>query len=193
MRARAISRIARVCFFACSKLPATRAVCDCDEESDMERQPISREGYDKLREEIRLLEEVEMPKISQAIADARAEGDLRENAEYHAQREAQGMTQAKINQLKTKLANCYIIDRSTLPKGVVTFGSRVTVKDLSDGAIEQYEFVGPGEEDYAGDVMKILTTSPLATGMMNKKVGDLVEVTVPRGKLRYEITSIDGD
>jgi len=159
----------------------------------MERQPISREGYDKLREEIRLLEEVEMPKISQAIADARAEGDLRENAEYHAQREAQGMTQAKINQLKTKLANCYIIDRSTLPKGVVTFGSRVTVKDLSDGAIEQYEFVGPGEEDYAGDVMKILTTSPLATGMMNKKVGDLVEVTVPRGKLRYEITSIDGD
>ncbi len=159
----------------------------------MERQPISREGYDKLRDEIRQLEDVEMPKISQAIADARAEGDLRENAEYHAQREAQGMTQAKINQLKTKLANCYIVDRSTLPKGVVTFGSRVTVKDLSDGAIEQYEFVGPGEEDYSGDVMKILTTSPLATGMMNKKVGDTVEVTVPRGTLRYEVTSIDGE
>ncbi|HEY4263647.1 MAG TPA: transcription elongation factor GreA [Schlesneria sp.] len=159
----------------------------------MEHQPISREGYDKLREEIRHMEDVEMPKISQAIADARAEGDLRENAEYHAQREAQGMTQAKINQLKTKLANCYIVDKSTLPKGVVTFGSRVTVKDLSDGAIEHYEFVGPGEEDYSGDVMKILTTSPLATGMMNKKVGDSVEVTVPRGILRYEITAIDGD
>ncbi|MEI8379132.1 MAG: transcription elongation factor GreA [Planctomycetota bacterium] len=159
----------------------------------MERQPISREGYDKLREEIRLLEDVEMPKISQAIADARAEGDLRENAEYHAQREAQGMTQAKINQLKTRLSNCYIVDKSTLPKGVVTFGSRVTVKDLSDGSIEHYEFVGPGEEDYTGDVMKILTTSPLATGMMNKKIGDKIEVTVPRGKLRYEITSIDGE
>jgi len=159
----------------------------------MDRQPISREGYDKLREEIRLMEDVEIPKITQAIADARAEGDLRENAEYHAQREAQGMTQAKINQLKSKLSNCYIVDRSSLPKGVVTFGSRVTVKDLSDGSIEHYEFVGPGEEDYSGDVMKILTTSPLATGMMNKKVGDTVEVTVPRGTLRYEVTSIDGD
>ena len=159
----------------------------------MDRQPISREGYDKLKEEIRLLDNVEMPKITQAIADARAEGDLRENAEYHAQREAQGMTQAKINQLKSKLNGCYIVDKSSLPKGVVTFGSRVTVKDLSDGSLEQYEFVGPGEEDYSGDVMKILTTSPLATGMMNKKVGDTVEVSVPRGTLRYQVTSIDED
>ena len=157
----------------------------------MDRNPISREGYDKLREEVRLLEDVEIPKITQAIADARAEGDLRENAEYHAQREAQGMTQAKINQLKSKLNSCYIVDKSSLPKGVVTFGSRVTVKDLSDGTLEQYEFVGPGEEDYSGDVMKILTTSPLATGMMNKKVGDMVEVSVPRGTLRYQVTSID--
>ena len=159
----------------------------------MDRNPISREGYDKLREEVRLLEDVEIPKITQAIADARAEGDLRENAEYHAQREAQGMTQAKINQLKSKLNSCYIVDKSSLPKGVVTFGSRVTVKDLSDGTLEQYEFVGPGEEDYSGDVMKILTTSPLATGMMNKKVGDTVEVTVPRGTLRYQVASIDED
>ena len=157
----------------------------------MDRQPISREGYDKLREEIRLLEDVDMPKITQAIADARAEGDLRENAEYHAQREAQGMTQAKINQLKSRLNNCYIVDRSSLPKGVVTFGSRVTVKDLSDGTLEIYEFVGPGEEDYSGDVMKILTTSPLATGMMNKKKGDKVEVSVPRGTLQYEVISIE--
>ena len=157
----------------------------------MDRNPISREGYDKLKEEVRLLEDVEIPKITQAIADARAEGDLRENAEYHAQREAQGMTQAKINQLKSKLNSCYIVDKSSLPKGVVTFGSRVTVKDLNDGSLEQYEFVGPGEEDYTGDVMKILTTSPLATGMMNKKVGDNVEVSVPRGTLRYQVTSID--
>lgn len=159
----------------------------------MDRQPISREGYDKLREDVRVLEDVEMPRITQAIADARAEGDLRENAEYHAQREAQGMAQAKINQLKSKLNSCYIVDKSSLPKGVVTFGSRVTVKDLSDGTLEQYEFVGPGEEDYSGDVMKILTTSPLATGMMNKKVGDTVEVSVPRGTLRYQVTSINED
>lgn len=157
----------------------------------MERQPISREGYDKLREEIRFLEDVEMPRISQLVAEARAEGDLRENAEYHGQREAQGMLQAKINQLKTRLGNCYIVDKSTLPKGVVTFGTRVTVKNVDDGDVEQYEFVGPGEEDYMSDVMKILTSSPLAQGLMNKKVGDVVQVQVPRGTLKYSIVEIE--
>lgn len=157
----------------------------------VERQPISREGYDKLREEIRQLEDIDMPRITQAVADARAEGDLKENAEYHGQRETQGMVQAKINQLKSRLANCYIVDKSTLPKGVVTFGSRVTVKNLDDGDVEQYEFVGPGEEDYSSDILKILTTSPLASSMMNKKVGDKVELQVPRGTMRLEITAID--
>ena len=157
----------------------------------MDRHPITQEGYDKLREEIRFLEDEKMPEIAQKIADARAEGDLKENAEYHAQREAQGMTQAKINQLKTKLANCYIADKSTMPKGVVTFGSVVTVKDLSDGLEEAYEFVGPGEEDYTGEVMKILTSSPLAEGLLNKKVGDQVEVNVPSGTLKLEIVKID--
>lgn len=157
----------------------------------MERQPISREGYEKKKEELRLLEEVEMPKIAQAIADARAEGDLRENAEYHGQREAQGMLQARINSLKATLADCFIVDKSSLPKGVVTFGTRVTVKDLSDDSIEQYEFVGPGEEDYMSDVMKILTTSPLATALMNKKVGDKVEFQAPRGVTNYEVTQIE--
>lgn len=157
----------------------------------MDRHPITQEGYDKLREEIRYLENEKMPEIAQAIADARAEGDLKENTEYHAQREAQGMTQAKINQLKTKLANCYIADKSTMPKGVVTFGTTVTVKDLSDGLEEKYEFVGPGEEDYTGEIMKILTSSPLAEGLLNKKVGDQVEVNVPSGMLKLEIIKID--
>ncbi|MCH9654001.1 MAG: transcription elongation factor GreA [Planctomycetes bacterium] len=157
----------------------------------MDRHPISQEGYDKLREEIRFLENERMPEIVQGIADARAEGDLKENTEYHAQREAQGMTQAKINQLKTKLANCYIADKSTMPKGVVTFGSVVTVKNLDDGLEEKYEFVGPGEEDYLTEVMKILTSSPLAVGLLNKKVGDKVEVEVPSGTLRFEIVQID--
>jgi transcription elongation factor GreA len=156
----------------------------------MDRHPISREGFDKLREEIRLLEHEEMPKIAEKIAQARAEGDLSENAEYHGQREAQGLLQAKINQLKTKLAHCYIADKSAMPKGVVSFGSRVTVKNLDDGLDEQYEMVGPGEEDYTGDVMKILTSSPLAQGLLGKKVGDAVEVQVPKGTLRLEITEI---
>ncbi|MDA0806428.1 MAG: transcription elongation factor GreA [Planctomycetota bacterium] len=152
--------------------------------------PISREGYDKLREEIRHLEEEVMPVITAAIAEARAEGDLKENTEYHGQREAQGMTQAKINQLKSKLAACEIVDKATLPKGVVTFGSTVTVKDLDLGDLETYEFVGPGEEDYTGDVMKILTSSPLATALSGKKVGDQVEIDVPRGTLKLEVVEI---
>jgi transcription elongation factor GreA len=152
--------------------------------------PISREGYDKLREEIRHLEEDVMPVITAAIAEARAEGDLKENTEYHGQREAQGMTQAKINQLKTKLASCEIVDKATLPKGVVTFGSTVTVKDLDLGDLETYEFVGPGEEDYTGDIMKILTSSPLATALSGKKVGDQVEIDVPRGTLKLEVVEI---
>lgn len=157
----------------------------------MERQPISQEGYNKLREEIRRLEEEEMPEVTRRMAEARAEGDLSENAEYHGQREAQGLLQAKINQLKSKLASCEIVDKSTMPKGIVSFGSKVTVKDLSDGSEEKYEFVGPGEEDYTGDVMKILTSSPLASSLLGKKVGDTVEVDVPSGRLQLEVVAID--
>ena len=157
----------------------------------MDRQPISREGYEKLREEVRYLEEVEMPKVREAIKNARAEGDLSENAEYHGQRETQGMLQAKINQLRSRLANCYIVDRSEMPKGVVAFGSIVTVKDLSDDSEERYEFVGPGEEDYTAEPMKILTSSPIAQGLLGKKVGDTAEVDVPTGRLKLEITDID--
>lgn len=157
----------------------------------MERQPISREGYDKLREEIRVLDEIEMPVIAERIKTAREEGDLKENAEYHEARQAQGLMQAKINQLKSKLASCYIAERSEGPKSAVEFGAKVKVRDLSDDSEEMYELVGPGEEDYEGDVMKILTTSPIGTAMLGKKVGDQIEVAIPRGKLRMEILTIE--
>ena len=157
----------------------------------MDPQPISQEGYDKKIEEIRVLEEDVMPQIAERIAEARAEGDLKENAEYHGQREEQGRVHAKIAQLKTQLAGCRIVDKSKMPKGVVNFGATVTVKDLDDGMEEKYELVGPGEEDYDGEVMKILTSSPVAQGMLGKKVGDQVEVDVPSGKLRVEITGIE--
>lgn len=156
----------------------------------MERQPITREGYDKLVAEIRHLETEVMPRIAEAIAEARAEGDLKENAEYHGQREEQGRVHAKIQQLKTKLASCYIVDKADMPKGVVTFGSTVTVKDLDLGDLEKYEFVGPGEEDYDGPVMKILTTSPIAKALMGKKVGDVVTVEIPRGTMELEVAEI---
>jgi len=157
----------------------------------MQKNPISREGYDKIKEEIRRLDHDEMPKIAEKIAEARAEGDLSENAEYHGQREAQGLMQAKINQLKTKLANCVIVDKSDMPKGIVNFGSRVTVKDLADGMEEKYELVGPGEEDYDGEIMKILTSSPIGEGLIGKKVGDQAEVEIPSGTLRMEIIAVE--
>jgi transcription elongation factor GreA len=157
----------------------------------MERLPTTREGYDKMREEIRQLDEEEMPKIAQKIADARAEGDLSENAEYHGQREAQGLMQARINRLKEKLANSYIVDPSTIPKGIVAFGCVVRVKDIADGIEEKYMFVGPGEEDYSGDVLKILTSSPLARAMIGKKPGDQVDVPLPKGSRRMEIVAIE--
>ena len=156
----------------------------------MERQPVSREGYEKLREEIRQLEEVEMPRVAERIKIAREEGDLSENAEYHGQKEAQGLLQMKINQLKGKLASCYIVDKSAMPKGVVNFGALVTVKDLSDGTEEQYELVGPGEEDYSSEPMKILTSSPIAQGLIGKKVGEKAEVDTPNGKLQMEVVAI---
>ena len=96
----------------------------------------------------------------------------------------------EIASLKTKLANCRIVDKSKMPKGVIAFGALVTVKDLSDGMEEQYELVGPGEEDYDGDVMKILTSSPIAQAMLGKKVGDKFETEVPVGMLSFEITEI---
>ena len=157
----------------------------------MERQPISREGYEKIREEIRVMEDVDMPAVAERIKTAREEGDLKENAEYHAARETQGYMQAKINQLKTKLSSCYIMERSSGPKDTVSFGATVKVKDLKDDMEETYELVGPGEEDYDGDVMKILTTSPIASAMLGKKVGDRIEVEIPRGKLRMEILGIE--
>ena len=157
----------------------------------MERIPTSREGFEKLRDEIKYLEDVEMPKIAEKIADARAEGDLSENAEYHGQREAQGLLQARINRLKSKLASSYIVDKANIPKGIVAFGSIVTIKDTVDGSEEKYQFVGPGEEDYSGDVLKILTSSPLAKAMIGKKPGDTVDVTLPKGVHKMEIVAIE--
>ena len=156
----------------------------------MDRQPITREGHDNIKAEIKHLESVVIPEITERLAEARSEGDLKENTEYHGQREQQGMAQAKVNQLKTKLANCYIVDKADMPKGVVTFGSTVTVNDLKWNDEEEYEFVGPGEEDYDCEPMKILTSSPLAKAMEGKKVGDRVSVETPQGVRELEIVKI---
>jgi transcription elongation factor GreA len=151
--------------------------------------PMTRESYNRIKADIERMENVEMPLIAEKIADARAEGDLKENAEYHAQRENQGLLQAKINALRAKLANAHIVDVSTLPKDQIVFGSKVKVKDLDYQDEEEYTMVGAGDEDY--DTGKILTTSPIGSALIGKKVGDVVEIQVPRGKLRYEVLAIE--
>ena len=121
---------------------------------------MTRTGYDKLRAEVDHLDNVEMPLIAKRIAEARSEGDLSENAEYHGARESQGMLQAKINLLRDKLSRAILIDTSKLPRDEVVFGSTVVVKDLEFKDEETFTLVGAGEENY--DEGKILVTSPLA-------------------------------
>ncbi len=153
--------------------------------------PMTRAGYSKIKAEVEHLEQVEMPKIAEKIAKARAEGDLRENAEYHGQREAQGMLQAKINLLKDKLSRASIVDTSSLPKDVVAFGATVVVKDLDYDDEETFTLVGAGEEDY--DKAKILITSPIGQGLLGKKVGDTAKIDVPKGTLKFEVVEIRFD
>ncbi len=151
--------------------------------------PMTREGYNKIKAEIHRLENEVMPEITQKIADARAEGDLKENAEYHAQRENQGKLAAKIGQLKDKLVRASIVDVSQLPKDEVVFGCTVTVEDLAYGDEEEFTLVGAGEEDY--DAGKILVTSPFGQGLVGKKVGQTAEIEVPAGTQKFKILKIE--
>jgi len=153
-----------------------------------DRIPMTREGYDKLKSDLDRMENVEMIEVAKRIATARDMGDLSENAEYHAAREDQGHLQARIDQLKGKLARAYIVDRSSLPGDTVVFGTRVRIKNLDSGEEEVYDLVGPGEEDYENN--KILTTSPRGQGLLGKKCGEVAVIKVPRGDLRYEIVEI---
>ncbi len=153
--------------------------------------PMTRTGYEKIKAEVDHMEQVEMPAIVARIATARGEGDLSENAEYHGARESQGLLQAKINLLRDKLARAALVDTSKLPKGEVVFGATVVVKDLDFGDEEIFILVGAGEEDY--DAGKILVTSPLAQGLMGKKVGEKTEIPVPKGTMSFEIVEIRFD
>lgn len=155
----------------------------------VESVPMTRNGYNKIKAEIDRLENQEMPLVTAKIAEAREEGDLKENAEYHAQRENQGMLQAKINELKDKIARATIVDPSTLPKDEVVFGCTVTVKDLAYGDEEEFTLVGAGEEDY--NAGKVLVTSPFGQGLIGSKVGQTAEIEAPAGKLKFKILKIE--
>src|SRR5438105_185351 len=130
----------------------------------VERIPMSREGYERLKADLDRMANVEMIEVAKRIAAARELGDLSENAEYHAAREDQGMLQARIDSLKDKLSRAYLIDKSTLNSDSVVFGTQVKVRDLDAGDDEVYILVGPGDEDY--DKNKILTSSPIGQGLL---------------------------
>ena len=156
-----------------------------------DRIPMTRVGYDKLKADLEHLDAVELPKILERLAVARSEGDLSENAEYHGAQESRGMMEARINVLRDKLSRAVLVDTSQLPKDEVAFSSTVRVKDLAFDDEEEFTLVGAGEEDY--DAGKIMITSPLAQGLVGKKVGDRVEIDVPQGTLKFEILDIRFD
>ncbi|MFP6753594.1 MAG: transcription elongation factor GreA [Pirellulaceae bacterium] len=157
----------------------------------MDSVPMTRAAYERKKELVLRLENEEMPNIAVKIAEAREEGDLKENAEYHAQREAQGMLQAKINQIKGEMSRATIMDASKLPDDEVVFGTTVQLKDLDYGDEEEITLVGSGDEDY--DAGKYLITSPIGQGLLGKKKGDKVSIEVPEGTLNFEILDIRFD
>src|SRR5262245_5830220 len=153
-----------------------------------DRIPMTREEYDALKAKIDHMQSVQMIEVTKRVATAREMGDLSENAEYHAAREDQGMLQAKINHLKNELTRADIIDPNNIARDAVTFGARVRVKDLDLDEEETFILVGPGKEDFSQN--KILTNSPIGKGLVGKKKGDVAEIQVPMGTLRFQIVDI---
>ncbi len=153
-----------------------------------DRIPMSKEGYEKLKAQLDRMKNEEMPRIAEQIAEARGFGDLSENAEFDAAVEAQGMLQARINDLQHKLGGALIVDKSNLSTDRVAFGLKVRVLDIDIEEEEDFTMVGPGEEDY--DQNKILLSSPIGQALLGKKVGEEATVPIPRGVLRLRILEI---
>jgi transcription elongation factor GreA len=150
--------------------------------------PMTQTGYNKKKAELDRLNNEEMPKVTERIALARAEGDLKENAEYHGARESQGMLQAKINLLRDQLSRATIVDPSQMPRDQVAFGCTVKVKDLAYDDEEVFTLVGAGEEDYNAN--KILVTSPIGQGLVGKKIGETAEIAAPKGTIKFQVMEI---
>jgi len=146
------------------------------------------EGLKKLREELKQLKSVERPKISQQIAEARDKGDLSENAEYDAAKEAQGLLELKISKLDLSLRNARIIDESKMDTSKVLLLSTVTIKNLKNKATMKYTLVPEEESDLK--IGKISVESPIAKGLLGKEVGDKVDIIVPAGTIPFEVIEI---
>ena len=148
----------------------------------------TKEGLEKLKEELHQLTTFERPAISKQIAEARDEGDLSENAEYDAAKDAQGLLEMKIAKLKDIISNARIIDESKLDNSKVMILSRVKIKNTKNGATMAYTLVPENEADLKSG--KISINSPIAAGLLGKKIGDKVTIEVPSGKIEFEIIEI---
>lgn len=155
----------------------------------MTKIPMTAEGYQALDEEMKNLKSVERPAVIQAIAEAREHGDLSENAEYHAAKERQGWIEGRLAEIEDKLARAQVIDVSKLDGDTVKFGATVTVVDEDTDAESVYKIVGEDEADVKAG--KISITSPIARAMINKEIGDVIEVNAPGGLKSYEILNVE--
>lgn len=149
---------------------------------------ITEEGLLKLKEELDQLRNVERPSISRQIADARDKGDLSENAEYAAAKEAQGLLEMKISRLEDIVARSRILDESKIDTSSVRILNKVKIRNRSNNGVMEYQIVPESEANIK--VGKIAVNSPIARGLIGKKVGDMVEITVPSGIMQFEIVSI---
>ena len=149
---------------------------------------MTEEGYKKMMEEINYLESVKRPEISRQIAEARDKGDLSENAEYDAAKEAQGLLEMKISQLKDKVANARIIDDSKLNTHTVQILNRVKIRNTKNNMTMEYTIVTESEANLKEG--KIASSTPIAQGLLGKKIGDNVEIKVPSGIMTFEIVNI---
>ena len=154
----------------------------------VEKVPMTQEGYSSMQEEVKHLKQEERPRIIRAIEEARAHGDLSENAEYHAAKEAQGWNETRISELEDKLSRAEVIDPGALSGNTVKFGAKLELIDEDTDAMVKYQIVG----DFEADVKKgrISISSPIARALIGKKQGDSVEVTTPGGGKSYEIKKV---
>ena len=149
--------------------------------------PISREGFLQLEQELARLKK-ERPHVIQAIKEAREEGDLKENAGYDAARERQGMLEARINYIESRMGRFNVIDIATLSGEKAIFGATVVVEDIDSGEEREFTLLGPDEADYSKGTISI--QSPVGQAILGKEIGDEITVNAPRGKINYEIVDI---
>jgi transcription elongation factor GreA len=154
----------------------------------MDKVPMTVTGYAALEEELKRRQQIERPRIIQAIAEARAHGDLSENAEYHAAKEAQGHNEGRIAEIEDRMSRAEVIDVSKLSGSSVMFGATVTLVDEDTEEEKRYQIVGENEADVKSG--KVSITSPIARALIGKKIGDTVEVNTPGGGKSYEVVNV---